>query len=43
MLRGQLPPGAGGHANHERNIELAAGHVQDRRRVIDDLVEGQAD
>ena len=41
MLRGQLSSGPSGHANHERNIELAARHMQDRRGVIDDLIEGK--
>ena len=42
MLRRQLPAGAGGHADDERHVELAARHVADRRRIVDDLVERQA-
>ena len=41
VLRGELAAGAGGHPDHERYVELAAGHVQQRRRVVEDLVEGE--
>ena len=41
MLRGQLPAGAGGHADDQRDAELSARHVPDRRRVVDDLIERQ--
>jgi len=27
------------HADHERDVELTAGHVQQRGRVVEDLVE----
>ena len=39
MLRGELAARAGRHADHERHVELTAGHVQQRRRVVHDLVE----
>ena len=39
MLRGELPPGTGRHADHERDAELAARHMADGGGVIDDLVE----
>ena len=41
VLRRELPAGAGRHADHERHAELAARHVPERRRVVDDLVERQ--
>ena len=41
MLRGELPAGAGGHPDHQRHVELAAGHVQQGGGVVEDLVEGQ--
>ena len=41
MLRGELTAGAGGHANHQRNVELAARHVKDGGGVVHDLVERQ--
>jgi hypothetical protein len=41
VLRRELAACSGGHADDERDIELAAGHVQQRRRVVEDLVEGQ--
>ncbi len=41
MLGRQLPPGAGGYPDHDGHVELPAGHVRDRRRVVDDLVERQ--
>ncbi len=39
MLSRELTAGAGGHADHERHVELAAGHVAERRRVVEDLIE----
>ncbi len=39
MLRGELSAGAGGHADHQRDVELAARHVEDRGGVVDDLIE----
>ena len=39
MLGGELAAGAGGHADHERHVELAARHVQQRGGVVHDLVE----
>ena len=39
MLRGELAPGSGGHPDHQRNVELSARHVLQRRRVVEDLVE----
>ena len=41
VLRGELPPAAGRHADHQRHAELIAGHVPDRRRIVEDLVERQ--
>ena len=41
MLRRDLPPAAGRHADHQRHRELAARHVRDRRGVVDDLIERQ--
>ena len=41
VLGGELPTRAGGHPDHERHGELPAGHVSQRRRGVDDLVERQ--
>ena len=41
VLRRQLTPRASGHTNHQWNIELASGHMQDCRGVVDDLIQGQ--
>ncbi len=41
MLGGQLSAGPGGHPDDERNRELSAGHMAQRRSGIDDLIEGQ--
>jgi hypothetical protein len=41
VLGRQLEPGAGGHADHEGDVELAVGHVEQGRRVVQDLVEGE--
>src|SRR5579872_342704 len=41
MLRRELTAGARGHPDHQWNIELAARHVKDRRRVVDDLIQRQ--
>ena len=39
MLCGELAPTAGRHADHERDRELAARHVADGGRVVENLVE----
>ena len=39
MLGRDLPARTGGHADHERHVELPARHVEDRRRVVHDLIE----
>ena len=39
MLRGDLPPRARRHADHERHADLSARHVPQRRRVVEDLIE----
>ncbi len=41
MLCRQLAAGAGRHANDDRHRELAARHMADGRRIVDDLVERQ--
>ena len=41
MLGRELAAGAGGHADHERHVELTARHVQQRGRGVHDLVERQ--
>ena len=38
-LRGELAARAARHPDHQRNAELPAGHVRDRRGVVHDLVE----
>ena len=39
VLRRELPAGAGGHPDHQRHVQLAAGHVREGRGVVEDLVE----
>src|SRR5579871_4250916 len=39
MLGRHLSPTAAGHAHHQRDVELAARHVAERRRVVYDLIE----
>ena len=41
VLRRELAAGAGGHPDHERNRALTARHVEQRRRVVEDLIEGE--
>ena len=41
MLGGQLPTRPGGHPDDERNRELSAGHMAQRRSGIHNLIEGQ--
>ena len=41
VLGGELPARPGGHPDHERNAELPAGHVAQRRGGIHDLIERQ--
>ena len=41
VLRRQLPPRTGRHADHERNAELTTRHVSDGCRVVDDLIQRQ--
>ena len=41
VLRRELAPAAGCHPHDERHAELAAGHVPQRRGVVEDLVEGE--
>jgi hypothetical protein len=41
VLGGELAAGAGGHADHQRHVELATGHVAQGGRVVEDLVQGQ--
>ncbi len=41
VLGGQLLAAAGRHANDNRHVELAARHVQQRGRVVENLVGGQ--
>ena len=41
MLGRELASGAGGHSDHQWNVELAARHVKHRRGVVHDLVERQ--
>ena len=41
MLSGELPAAAGRHADDQRDTELPARHMAKRRRVVDDLIEGQ--
>jgi hypothetical protein len=40
-MRCELAPRPGGHANNNRYRELPARHMADRRRVVDDLIEGK--
>ena len=39
VLRRELSAGARRHADHERDAHLPAGHVAQRRRVVEDLIE----
>jgi hypothetical protein len=39
MLGCELPARTCGHSHNERDIELTAGHVEDRRGVVHDLIE----
>ena len=41
VRRAELVAGALRHAHHQRHLDLAAEHVADRRRVVDDLVHRQ--
>ena len=41
MLGGELASGAGGHPDHHRHVDLAAGHVEQCGGVVEDLVQGQ--
>ena len=41
MLGGELAAGAGRHADDQRHGKLAARHVRDGRRIVEDLVEGE--
>ena len=41
VRRAELVAGALRHAHDERHLDLAAEHVADRRRVVDDLVHRQ--
>ena len=41
VLGSELATGTGGHADDERHVALPTGHVQQRGRVVDDLVEGE--
>ena len=41
MLGGQLATGPGRHADHQRNIELPARHVEYGRGVVDNLIQRQ--
>lgn len=41
MLGTKLASGPGSHPDHQRHVELAAGHVQQGCGVVHDLVEGQ--
>ena len=41
MLRRELSSATGGHADDERNAELAARHVAQRGGIVDDLIQGE--
>lgn len=41
VLGAQLPARPGGHPDHQGDVELPAGHVQEGSRVVHDLVQGQ--
>ena len=41
MLGGELFAPAGRHANDDRHVEQAAGHMEDGRRVVKDLIGGE--
>ena len=41
VLGGQLLACAGGHADHQRHVELTARHVQQGGGGVEDLVQGQ--
>jgi hypothetical protein len=41
VLRRELAPGPGGHADDERDAELATRHVAQSGGVVEDLVEGE--
>ena len=38
---GHLAAGAGSHSNDQRHVELTAGHVPERCRVVENLIECQ--
>ena len=41
MLGCELASGTGGHADHDRHVQLPARHMAQRRRIVHDLVEGE--